>query len=97
MAKYHLSKKAVTDLAEIWNYTCHKWSQEQADKYYLSLIDDCEKLAYNPLIGKAYSEISYGLLGYISGKHIIFYLTISEKEIEVVRILHGRMDLNHKF
>ena len=31
-----------------------------------------------------------------SGKHIIFYQLIAEDEIEVIRILHERMDLKNK-
>lgn len=31
MGKYKLTNKAVNDLTEIWNYTCYKWSENQAD------------------------------------------------------------------
>ena len=34
MASFHLTNKAVEDLAEIWNYTIDKWSENQADHYY---------------------------------------------------------------
>jgi toxin ParE1/3/4 len=34
---YVISKKAVSDLEEIWAYTVEKWSIDQADRYY-SLI-----------------------------------------------------------
>ena len=37
------------------------------------------------------------VLGYKTGEHIIFYQIVSSKEIEVVRILHGMMDMkNHQ-
>ncbi|GGB67685.1 plasmid stabilization protein ParE [Flavobacterium suaedae] len=97
MAKYHLSKKAVDDLANIWSYTYDEWSERQADKYYKLLIDSCQEIANNPLLGKSYTEIADSLFGYKSGEHIIFYLIIDKKEIEVVRILHGRMDIKQKF
>ena len=39
MPRYFLTKKAVDDLSEIWEYTYDTWSEKQADKYYgLSLI-----------------------------------------------------------
>ena len=34
MAKFHLTNKAVEDLAQIWNYTYDEWSENQADRYY---------------------------------------------------------------
>ena len=56
-----------------------------------------KRLVYrNRHIGKVYSEISMGLFGLKSGKHIIFYHIVSENEIEVIRILHERMDLTNR-
>ena len=96
MAKFYLSNKAVDDLSEIWSYTVHKWSEKQADKYYMMLIECCEELLENPKLGKNYFEIGSGMLGYREGLHIIFYRVISKTEIEVVRILHSSMDLKRK-
>jgi toxin ParE1/3/4 len=39
MSKYIILNSANKDLNEIWEYTFHKWSIAQADKYYNSLID----------------------------------------------------------
>lgn len=96
MAKYRFRNKAVTDLSDIWNYTCETWSEKQADKYYLTLLDTCKKLAVNPKIGKRYDEVYPDLLGYNTNQHIIFYIAIAEKEIEIVRIPHSKMDLKKK-
>jgi toxin ParE1/3/4 len=96
MAKYHLTNKAVEDLAEIWNYTCDEWSEKQADTYYLLLLSSCQEIAEKPKRGKKYDVVSEKLLGYKSNEHIIFYIILSKKEIEVIRILHGRMDLKSK-
>ncbi len=93
MAKFHLTNKAVEDLAQIWNYTYDKWSENQADKYYNLLLDSCQEIAENPNRGKKYDIVTERLLGYKSNKHIIFYLVISNNEIEVIRILHEMMDL----
>ena len=38
MSKYKLTKRAVQDLKEIWNYTFDKWSEKQADKYFRELL-----------------------------------------------------------
>jgi toxin ParE1/3/4 len=51
------------------------------------------EIGNNPEIGKEYYDISKNLLGLTSGRHIIFYQIIDKYEIEVIRILHVRMDL----
>ncbi len=96
MANYFLSNKAVEDLSEIWNYTYDARSENQADKYYNLLIGFCKQIAENPKIGKSYEEIDKSIFGYRASHHIIFYRIIKAKEIEVLRILHGRMDLKNK-
>ncbi|TPG31818.1 type II toxin-antitoxin system RelE/ParE family toxin [Flavobacterium pectinovorum] len=96
MAKYHLTKKAVLDLNEIWNYTYEEWSESQADKYYMLLLDSCQEIAENPNLGKKYNIVINGLLGYKSNEHILFYQILVNNEIEIIRILHGRMDLKNK-
>lgn len=96
MAKYFLTNKAVDDLSKIWEYTYEVWSENQADKYYELIIETCQEIAKGPAVGKSYAEISEEILGFRIGKHIIFYRELKPKEIEVIRILHGRMDLKNR-
>ncbi len=44
MAEYKLTNKAVDDLNRIWDYTADEWSEEQADKYYNMLLNDCKDI-----------------------------------------------------
>ncbi len=96
MAKYKLTNKAVEDLSIIWDYTYEVWSENQADKYYFELLEDCKELAENQSLGKNYDEINQEIFGYKSGQHIIFYRILSENEIEITRFLHSRMDLKNR-
>ena len=48
--KYRISKQAIDDLNNIWVYTFHKWSKEQADRYYGLIIGEIEFIADNYLI-----------------------------------------------
>ncbi len=96
MAKYHFTNKALNDIEEIWDYTIVEWSKNQAEKYYTLIIDSCKELAKNPKLGKSYPILSLDIMGYSCGKHIIFYRMISNNDIEIVRILHGMMDLKSK-
>ncbi len=93
MANVILRQEAINDLSDIWDYTTVKWSESQADIYYSTIKFACKEIGKNPNIGKQYYGISASLFGFKSGKHIIFYHQISEDEIEIIRILHERMDL----
>ena len=96
MAKVILRQKAIDDLNNIWNYTSKQWFENQADRYYAILKFACNEIGENPDLGREYTGINGNLLGFKSGKHIIFYHVISEDEIEVIRILHERMDLKNR-
>lgn len=96
MAKITFRKRAILDLNNIWDYTFEKWSEKQADFYYSRIKLACKEIVEQPTIGKLYSGISDNLLGLKTGKHIIFYQQISEERIEVIRILHERMDLKRR-
>ncbi|WP_445731387.1 type II toxin-antitoxin system RelE/ParE family toxin [Mariniflexile sp.] len=86
----------MDDLNNIWDYTSQNWSENQADKYYAIMKSACEDISKCSVIGKKYDKIEIGLLGHRIGKHIIFYQIISDNEIEIIRILHERMDLKNK-
>ncbi len=96
MVNYRLTQKAVDDLSNIWDYTVVNWSEKQADIYYNLLIRTFRDLAENPLLGKMYEQVGTGLLGYRVNKHVIFYLAQGEKEILIVRVLHGTMDFEER-
>jgi toxin ParE1/3/4 len=92
MAKYYFTTKAIDDLSQIWNYTFTRWSENQADKYYRMLIENCQEIAENPELGKDYSVIIEDLKGFKAGRHIIFYQRNEGDKIEIARILHEQMD-----
>ena len=96
MARIQLTKKAVTDLASIWNYTVDEWSEQQAEKYYNLILDTCESISENPKIGKSYEGITKDLLGLRMNMHIIFYRALPDRPIEITRILHAQMDLKKR-
>lgn len=96
MAKIRFTNKAVDDLSDIWNYTVEAWSERQADLYYEMLINFCEEIAANPLsFGKKYHQIAEDIYGFRANKHVIFYRIVPDT-VEIVRILHGSMDLKSK-
>ena len=96
MAKVLLRQEAIDDLNNIWFYTFETWSETQADKYYATIKMACNGIADNPNVGKEYDGINKNLLGVKSEKHIIFYQIINPERIEIIRILHERMDLKNR-
>lgn len=96
MAEYKLTNKAVADLSKFWEYRFEVWSENQADKYYDELIENCQEIAENPKSGKNYEGISNQLLGAKVNRHIIFYRALNENYVEITRILHERMDLKKR-
>jgi len=96
MAKYELTNKVVEDLADIWEYTLNKWSEKQADKYYMQLLDRCQDIADKPELGKNYNGIKNDLFGLKTNRHIIFSRKRIDQPIEITRILQGQMDLKKR-
>ena len=96
MAKYSFTKRAVEDLSKIWDYTYEVWSENQADKYYQELLDDCQEVANDQSLSRNYEEIENQILGYKSGQHIIFFRILNPNDIGITRILHSRMDLKSR-
>jgi toxin ParE1/3/4 len=96
MAKFELTKKAVDDLADIWNYTYENWSENQANKYYQLLIESIKEIAGNPNIGKNYPEILENLRGFRVGRHIVFFREMQSSRVLIIRILHEQMDLKNR-
>ena len=95
MASYILSNKAVEDLSTIWNYSFEAWSEKQADKYYYMLLDFCQDLVDGKILGKHYPEIDLELFGCRAVQPIVFYKKTNNR-IEIIRILHSRMDLKNR-
>jgi len=53
-------------------------------------------IALNPRLGKDYSQLWKDLRGLKVNSHILFYRSSSHDTIEVVRVLHQRMDLKQR-
>ena len=94
---YKLSRKAEEDLEEIWLYTLETWSKEQADRYLSLIFDEIEFLTANPKTGQDFDHIRKNYRYSKVKSHLIFYKhKKSEDVIEVIRILHERMNLENR-
>jgi len=87
---YKLSPLAEADLEEIWFYTFKTWSLEQADTYQVDIVAAFEGLAAGTKVGRPV-DIRDGYFKYAVGSHFVFYRQ-SDSSLDVIRILHQRMD-----
>ena len=95
--KFKLSKKSEEDLEGIWLYTLEFWSKEQADRYLSLIFDEIEFITANPKTGQDFDHIRKNYRYSKVKSHLIFYKhKKSEDVIEVIRILHERMDLENR-
>ena len=91
--KYRISQQAIEDLDKIWIYTLNKWSKEQADRYYNLIIEEIEFVADNFMIGKSAEQTRKNYRVTKVKSHLIFYRKTENNIIEIIRILHERMDI----
>jgi len=95
--KFRLSRKAEEDLEGIWLYTLETWSKEQADRYLSLIFDEIEFLSINPKTGQDIDHIRKNYRYSKVKSHLIFYNHKKSNDIiEVIRILHERMDLENR-
>lgn len=92
-----VSQAAADDLKDIWLYTVEHWSIEQADGYVGLILDGFDIILYDPAVGRDFSLVREGYLGLKVGSHLIFYrLDGAGAGLEVIRVLHARMDMENR-
>ena len=92
MADYYLTRRAASDLREIYQYSVDTWEEVVADTYMDTLFFSLQRIASNPDIGKKRQKRAAPYLMAPVAKHFAVYESI-ENGIIVVTILHGRRDI----
>ena len=94
--RYSISEKANQDIEKIWLYTFENWSLEQADRYYNLILDEIEFISENFESGKSVDHIRKGYKSSIVKSHIIFYKKSRRNLVEIIRVLHQKMDIENR-
>jgi toxin ParE1/3/4 len=92
MARYRLTRVARQDLSEIGRYTQRRWGVAQRRAYLRRLDERVEFLVDHRQTGTPRNDVRPGYRSFHEGRHLIFYRETGDT-VEVVRILHERMDL----
>ncbi len=91
MSGYRLTPAAQRDLSSIWDFTQEHWDARQAETSVVEIRSAIERIADNPGRGRVCDEIRGGYRRYSIGSHVLFYVE-STGGVDVIRILHQRMD-----
>jgi toxin ParE1/3/4 len=91
MARYVLSPRAQADLDEIWDYSASTWGNDRTERYIRELWQGILTVAADPRRGQSIGAIRAGYFKYAVGSHVLFYRRLVDG-VDVVRILHQRMD-----
>jgi toxin ParE1/3/4 len=93
VSQYALSPRAKADIEDIWDYTEERWGEDQAKRYIRELEKAIETVARDPKKGRACDDIRSGYRRFSVGSHILFFVTKGD-HIEIIRVLHQRMDFD---
>lgn len=96
MPQYRITKLAQRDLEEIWNYTANEWSLDQAEKYLSGILLCLNGIADGRIKGKPIDAVQQGYKKALFAKHYIFYRLAADNIIEIIRVLHVRMDIENR-
>ncbi len=92
---YVISKEAIADLDDIWFYTVEKWSVPQANHYYDLIVAEINHICKEPDSGRQMDQIRKGYRVSKVKSHLVFYRIVDDT-VEVIRILHQRMDIENR-
>lgn len=89
--RYTLFPLARADLEDIWRYTAETWSRQQANAYVQELFDSFDAIVSGNAQSKDIGDIRQGYFRMAVRSHFVFY-KLTAGEIQIVRILHQRMN-----
>lgn len=96
MSPYIISEKALEDINKIWIYTAENWSVEQANRYYNLILDEIEFIAQNFGMASDFGSVRKSYRFSKVKSHLIFFKKNKLNEIEVIRVLHERMNIENR-
>ncbi|MGA9527084.1 MAG: type II toxin-antitoxin system RelE/ParE family toxin [Terriglobales bacterium] len=95
---HRLAPQAAADLDDIWYYVAIESANiEIADRFIDSITERFLMLASHPYLGRPRDEdLGIGLRSFPVGEYFLVYL-VEDKDVFVLRVVHGRRDLEELF
>ena len=89
---FRISAEANEDLVSVWEYTREHWGIEQADLYIDAFLLRFVWLSRNRNLWRPRPDLKDGIFSCVEKSHVIFF-SEHQGRIDVLRVLHQRMDL----
>lgn len=89
-----LTPKARRDLDRIWSFTLEQWGEDQAEDYLRRLAKAFTGLADGTRPGRQANAVREGYWKLLVGSHVVFYRKPDAGTVDIIRILHQRMDVD---
>ena len=96
MGVYSVSRKAASDIEDIYTCTIEQHGLAAARKYLNGLHACFELLAEYPMLGRRADRIAAGVRRHEFQAHVVFYLQ-REASVRIARVLHARMDVPRRY
>ena len=96
MADFYLSRAALADLDDIWDYISQS-SLVQADKVQDRILAACQKISDNAHMGRPRPELRPELRSFLEKPYVLFYTIDSEGVVTIRRVIHHSRDLEALF
>jgi toxin ParE1/3/4 len=95
---HQVAPQASADLDNIWYYVANdSGSVEIADQVIDSITERFFLLAGHPYLGRARDDdFGIGLRSFPVGEYVIVYL-VADKDVLILRVVHGRRDMEELF
>lgn len=93
MARCFYTPAARADLDNIWEYTIEHWGEAQAKNYVREIASACTEVLDGRRRSRAIDGIRPGYRKFLVNSHIVFFRTTANADMEIIRILHRRMDV----
>ena len=91
MREIRIRARAERDLIGIWDYSAVEWGFTTADNYLDALDAAIQSPAADPELGARRDDVRSGYRVLFVKRHAVYY-TVTASTVQIVRILHGRMD-----
>jgi toxin ParE1/3/4 len=95
MARVTRRPQAEDDVLEIWAFIAED-SFAEADRWVDQLDDKLALWATQPLMGRDRKDLWPGIHSFAFGRYVVFYTPLQDG-IDVVRVIHGSMDIESRF
>ena len=96
MTDFRITAAAKQDLKNIAKFTQTNWGREQRNIYLTDFDHAFHQLAENPELGQECDYVYPGYRFFPVGSHLVFYKSGIDKTVEIIRVLHKRMNVSSR-